>query len=120
MVKKILIGLGGLLVLVVLVIGGFIAWAHVGVRREVPPLPSAAALAAALEADGGPVSAWMINTASQPMPRSAVRDSRRDRHPHEPYVMIFPAFALEWSDGRLLPAHAGLRPEAAPPVRPRC
>jgi glyoxylase-like metal-dependent hydrolase (beta-lactamase superfamily II) len=62
--------------------------------------------------------AW-INTASQPMPRSAVLDPGRDPKPTEPYVMSHPSFVLEWADGRLLLVDVGMnRQQAAAFGRP--
>jgi glyoxylase-like metal-dependent hydrolase (beta-lactamase superfamily II) len=90
-----------------------VAWAHLEIRRERAPLPSADLVRASAAGDDRPVAISWINTASQAMPRSAVLDARRDVSPDRPYVMSHPAFVLEWSDGRLLLVDTGMDREGA-------
>jgi glyoxylase-like metal-dependent hydrolase (beta-lactamase superfamily II) len=56
---------------------------------------------------------WVINTASQAMPRAAVLASDRDANATQPYVMSYPAFVLEWKDGRLLLVDTGMTRDGA-------
>src|SRR5215470_8692592 len=102
MLKKILLALVVLLIVAIAVAAGGLAWAHVAIRRERAPLPSPETIASAAQDDELPVRLSVINTASQPMPRSAVLDPHRDPNPHAPYVMSHPSFVLEWADGRIL------------------
>jgi glyoxylase-like metal-dependent hydrolase (beta-lactamase superfamily II) len=102
-----------LLVAGVLALGVGLAWAHVAIRRERAPLPSPTALLAGGNDADGPTRVSVINTASQPMPRSAVLDSSRDPEPTAPFVMSHPAFVLEWADGRILLVDSGMSRAAA-------
>lgn len=111
MVKKIALALLGIVLLAVLVLAIGLAWDHVAIRRERAPLPPPEAVAAIT--GGGPVRVSVINTASQPMPRSGVLDTGRDPRPNEPYVMSHPSFVLEWDDGRILLIDVGMTREGA-------
>lgn len=91
--------------------------AHLAVRAETAPLPTLEAVAAASAVgtivDDAPVRLSVINTASQRMPRAAVLAADRDPRPDAPYTMSFPAFVLEWKDGRLLLIDAGMTRDGA-------
>jgi glyoxylase-like metal-dependent hydrolase (beta-lactamase superfamily II) len=103
---------GVLLILGIAAIAVVLVRAHRATDRETPPLPSLDAVAAVAGigsiVDDPPVRLAVINTASQVMPRSAVLERGRDPHPDAPYVMSFPAFALQWRDGRILLVDAGM------------
>jgi len=91
-----------------------LGWAHWSIRQERAPLPTLAAVNAAATAGGDlPVRLSIVNTASQPMPRSAVLDPGGDPHPTEAFVMSHPSFVLQWADGRLLLVDVGMTPEQA-------
>lgn len=115
MLTRILLGVAALLLFLVLGVGLFLRSAHRAIDAERAPLPAAADLAAYV--DGPifdlPVRAWWIETATQPMPRWAVLDPAGDPQPDAPYVMSHPAFALQWTDGRILLIDAGMRRDAA-------
>ncbi len=111
MLRRGLVGALALLGTAVVAVALALAWAHVAVRREQAPLPAASELG--FFGNDGPVRAAWINTASQPMPRSAVLDSAFDRFPRKHYVMSYPAFVLQWADGRLLLIDAGMRRQSA-------
>lgn len=99
--------------LIVLAAGG-LAWAHYSIRQERAPLPGLDAIAAAAAGGGDlPVTLAIINTASQAMPRSGVLEPAADPRPQEVYVMSHPAFALTWADGRMLLIDVGMTPEQA-------
>jgi glyoxylase-like metal-dependent hydrolase (beta-lactamase superfamily II) len=111
---KRILKVAGLLVALLLVAAGTgLVWAHASIRRERPTLPAPATVAAALAVDDAPVRLSALNTASQPMPRSAVLDPGRDPTPDAPYVMSHPAFVLEWSDGRILLVDTGMTRKGA-------
>jgi len=110
MVRRIGLALFALLALATLAAAGALTCAHVGIRSERPPLPEAAPLAAGAP---GPARAFVLHTATQGMPRSLVLDADGDPDPQAPYTMTFPAFALEWPDGRLLLVDTGMDAEAA-------
>lgn len=110
--------IGAVTLLLMLVIVG-LTMAHIAVVREMPVLPGLSLLQ--MMDDGGdpPVRLSYVNTASQEMPRSAVLDATQDPDPQARYVMSFPAFVLEWADGKILLVDAGMtREEAASFGRP--
>jgi glyoxylase-like metal-dependent hydrolase (beta-lactamase superfamily II) len=112
MLKKILLGVLGLLALAIVLAAVGLTWAHVAINRERAPLPTPAAIVASVTSDG-PIRVRYINTASQPMPRSGVLDPGQDPHPNEAYVMSHPSFVLEWADGRILLVDAGMTRQGA-------
>jgi glyoxylase-like metal-dependent hydrolase (beta-lactamase superfamily II) len=109
MLRKLLIGIATLIAVAFVVTAAGLTWAHIAIQGERAPLPDRmlVTLAAAMYKDL-PVRLSMINTASQPMPRSAVLDPSKDPHPNEPYVMSHPSFVLEWADGRILLIDVGM------------
>ena len=115
MLKRILLGVLAVLVLVVLGAGTGLVLAHRAIDRERSPLPSGEDLARFVTGPTYdlPVRVSMIETATQPMPRAAVLDPGTDPAPDLPYVMTHPAFALEWTDGRILLIDAGMRRDSA-------
>jgi len=114
MVRKILIAIGALILAAIGFVAAGLTWAHYAIDQERAPLPARieVTLAAAMYKDL-PVRLSMINTASQPMPRSAVLDASKDPHPNEPYVMSHPSFVLEWADGRMLLIDTGMTRQGA-------
>jgi glyoxylase-like metal-dependent hydrolase (beta-lactamase superfamily II) len=114
MVRKIVIGIGVLIVAVIAFVAVGLSWAHLAIDRERAPLPDrmTLTLAAAMYKDL-PVRLSVLNTASQPMPRSAVLDPSKDPKPNEPYVMSHPSFVLEWADGRILLIDTGMTRQGA-------
>jgi glyoxylase-like metal-dependent hydrolase (beta-lactamase superfamily II) len=113
MFRKIGRGLIVAVAVVVAVLVLLLAWAHLSVRREHAPLPTRQEVVASAAGAGHPVRLSIANTASQPMPRAAVLDPRRDPSPGDPYVMSHPSFVLEWPDGRILLVDAGMDREGA-------
>ncbi len=107
MAKRILAGLGILLLLAVAYAAIGLLWAHSAIRKERATLPPAAIVLAA-SSDAGPIRVSYINTATQVMPRSAVLDPKADPHSDRPYVMSHPSFVLEWDDGSILLVDAGM------------
>ncbi len=87
--------------------------AHLDIRRARPPLPPIETVRTAVSAVADPpVRLTWINTSSQAMPRSSVLGSG-DPHPQRPYRLSHSAFAVEWSDGRILLIDSGMtRPQA--------
>lgn len=114
MLKKVLIGLLGLIGVGAAFAAAGLIWAHASIRHERAPLPARTevTLGAAVFQDL-PVRLTVINTASQAMPRSAVLDPARDPHPNDPYVMSHPSFVLEWADGRILLIDVGMTRQGA-------
>jgi len=109
-VRRLLAGLG-LLVLLALAVGsGFLAWAHWSVRREGDPIPPPAVVRAL---EPGPVRISWIDTARQPMARSAVLAASRDPDAGALYTMSHPSFVLEWPDGRILLVDTGMTRDQA-------
>jgi hypothetical protein len=102
MMRTIVIGIGALIGVVISFAAVGLTWAHWKINMERAPLPDRmlVTLGAAMFTDL-PVRVSVLNTASQPMPRSAVLDPSKDPKPAEPYVMSHPSFVLEWKDGRI-------------------
>src|SRR5262245_15276252 len=113
MLKKIALVTLALVALGVAVVAGGLTWAHMAIRRERGALPAPETLSAAKEVGDLPVRLSVINTASQPMPRSAVLDPAQDPQPQARYVMSHPSFVFEWADGRLLLVDVGMDREGA-------
>jgi glyoxylase-like metal-dependent hydrolase (beta-lactamase superfamily II) len=112
--KRFLLALALLLGAAVVIAIAGLTWAHVAIRRERAPLPAPEAVAAAaVSQSGGPRRLSIINTASQPMPRSAVLDPGRDPRPDQPYVVSHPSFVLQWPDGRILLIDLGMNRDQA-------
>lgn len=104
----------GLLCLLAVAAAAALGLAHRAIRRIEPPLPGVAEVAAVAEPGAdGPIRVWAIDTARQAMPRSAVLEPARDPEPDRPYVMGFPAFALEWPDGDIFLIDLGMDRESA-------
>jgi len=117
MLKRLSLAILVLLGVAVLTAAAVLVSAHLAVRRETAPLPSLEAIdaVAAVGAivDDAPLRVSVINTASQPMPRANVLDSSRDPDRDSPYVMSYPAFAVEWKDGRILLIDLGMTRDGA-------
>jgi len=102
-----------LLLLAVAVAAAGLVWMHLVVQRQRGPLPLVNELLDLSKIADLPTKVWVIETAQQVTPRSAVLDPGTDPTPAAPYVMTHPSFVLEWADGRLLLVDAGLtRPGA--------
>lgn len=111
--RKIVIGSVVLVGLALLVLGGLLAWAHLGIRAERAELPTERNLYSSILAADRPVRLSYINTATQPMPRAGVLDADTDPHPDAAYVMSHPSFVLEWEDGRILLIDTGMTRDVA-------
>lgn len=112
MIRKLFLFALALFALGVAGLGVVLTRAHLAIRRERAPLPTASQLLAASD-DDIPVRLSYLNTATQPMPRSAVLDPAQDPRPQAAYVMGHPSFVLEWADGRVLLIDAGMNTEQA-------
>jgi len=113
MLKKIVLVTLALVALGMAVVAGGLTWAHMAIRRERGALPPPAALTAANQGGDLPVRLSLINTTSQPMPRSAVLDPAQDPQPQARYVMSHPSFVFEWADERVLLVDVGMDREGA-------
>lgn len=108
MLRRIILVLLGLLLLLIIIVAVGLASAHVAIRRERTPLPTAQDIVNSAGGEDRPIRLSIINTASQTMPRSAVLERESDPRPNEPYVMSHPSFVLEWADGRMLLIDTGM------------
>src|SRR5664279_4439578 len=111
--KKLLIGVLTLIAVGIFCVALGLTWAHMAIRGERAPLPTAELIVTNLAGDDRPVRLTYVNTASQPMPRAAVLDTHLDPQPAEPYVMSHPSFVLEWADGRMLLIDTGMTYDGA-------
>ncbi|MFP6639499.1 MAG: ABC transporter substrate-binding protein [Myxococcota bacterium] len=100
----------GLALIALIVAGALLYQAHRAISLERVPLPSPSHLADRLEAEEahGPIRLYWINTASQTLPTSGVMDTAGTAEGDLEFEMSFPAFVLEWADGRLLLVDAGM------------
>jgi glyoxylase-like metal-dependent hydrolase (beta-lactamase superfamily II) len=114
MVRKVLIAMAFLFAGALVFVGVGLTWAHRAIERERALLPdrTLVTLAPAMFTDL-PVRLSVINTASQPMPRSAVLERSKDPKPNAPYVMSHPSFVIEWADGRILLVDVGMTRQGA-------
>ena len=89
-------------------------WSHLSIRTIEPELPGMEEiLAVGADSADLPVDIWLLDTASQSMPRSGVLEPSLDPDPEAEYVMAFPAFALEWADGRIFLIDLGMERASA-------
>jgi glyoxylase-like metal-dependent hydrolase (beta-lactamase superfamily II) len=91
--------LGFLLLLVVVLVAALLGKAHWQVRQVQTPLPANSEIRSILARPDPPVSITVINTGTQRIPGTG--------------VLSYPAFALRWSDGRILLIDVGMEREAA-------
>lgn len=105
-----LVGLGGLATGAAAVA---LAWAWWDVKGHRTPLPAAEIAIAAPDTAELPTRVSWINTASQFVPRSAVIDPAGDPDAGAWSRMSFPAFVIEWADGRILLVDAGMDGDGA-------
>jgi len=113
MLRRILLGLGALVLIFVVFVAVGLFMANRAIRALDPKLPLADEIVAFDAAPDLPISIWWLNTASQQMPRSAVLEPSLDLTPDAPYTMSHPAFALTWSDGRIFLIDAGMDRDSA-------
>ncbi len=113
MLRRLLIGLGVVVILAVAFVAGGLLLAGRAIRALDPEIPSLDAILTYEPSADLPVRISWLNTASQNMPRSAVLDPGQDPTPDAPYTMGHVVFVLEWSDGRIFLIDAGMDAEAA-------
>jgi glyoxylase-like metal-dependent hydrolase (beta-lactamase superfamily II) len=82
-------------------------------KAQRTPLPPAEMTAKAPESTELPTRVSWINTASQFVPRGALIDPAGDPDAGAWSRMSFPAFVIEWADGRILLVDAGMDGPAA-------
>jgi glyoxylase-like metal-dependent hydrolase (beta-lactamase superfamily II) len=99
MLLRLLKVLGFLLLLVVVLVAALLGKAHWQVRQVRTPLPASSEIRSLLARPDPPVSITVINTGTQRIPGTG--------------VLSYPAFALQWSDGRILLIDVGMEREAA-------
>jgi len=89
-------------------------WSNLSIQTIEPELPGIEKiLAVGTDAADLPVSLRLLSTASQSMTRRGVLERSLDPNPVAEYVMAFPAFALEWADGRIFLIDLGMDRESA-------
>lgn len=104
---------GGLVVLTAVLAAIAVTWVRYDVRKQRSPLPPAEAVAKPPEGTELPTRVSWINTASQFVPRAALIDPAGDPDAGAWSRMSFPAFVIEWADGRILLVDAGMDAGAA-------
>ena len=110
--RLVLLVVGGV-ILVVAVAAAGITWVRYDVRQQRSPLPPAEVLVKPPENGELPTRVSWINTASQFVPRAALIDPAGDPDAGTWSRMSFPAFVIEWADGRILLVDAGMDAVAA-------
>jgi glyoxylase-like metal-dependent hydrolase (beta-lactamase superfamily II) len=105
--------LGGIVLVAAVAAGIAVTWARAHVRAQRTPLPSTDEVARAAASGELPTRISWINTASQFVPRAALIDQAGDPDAGAWSRMSFPAFVIEWADGRILLVDAGMDGPAA-------
>jgi glyoxylase-like metal-dependent hydrolase (beta-lactamase superfamily II) len=105
--------LGGVMALAAVGAAIVLTWARLEVKAQRTPLPPVEVVAKAPASTELPTRVSWINTASQFVPRSAMIDPAGDPDAGAWSRMSFPAFVLEWADGRILLVDAGMDGPAA-------
>ncbi len=113
MARRILLGLLALTTLGVVVAAVVLVRAHLTINELHPELPDAQQIFRAPVQGELPTNLYVVHTAQQKSPRSGVLDADLDPDSDQPYVMAYPAFVLEWPDGRLFVIDTGLTPQEA-------
>jgi glyoxylase-like metal-dependent hydrolase (beta-lactamase superfamily II) len=90
-----------------------VTWVRYDVRKQRSPLPPAELVVKPPEGTELPTRVSWINTASQFVPRAALIDPAGDPDAGAWSRMSFPAFVIEWADGRILLVDAGMDAAAA-------
>lgn len=111
--RRLLMGIVAVLAAVLAAALLLLGAAHLDIRSVRPELPTPAALLASPADADLPTGIFVVETARQPMPRSAVLDPASDPDPAAPYVMTHPSFVLAWPDGRLFLIDVGMDRAAA-------
>ena len=106
--RRLVLWVGGAVVLAVAGAAIAITWAWTEVKGQRTPLPPPDALAKAPADSALPTRVSWINTASQFVPRSVLIDRAGDPGAGTYARMAFPAFVIEWADGRILLVDAGM------------
>ncbi|MBW2399245.1 MAG: hypothetical protein JRG80_08225 [Deltaproteobacteria bacterium] len=106
--------LGSLILAVPAFAAAALLWSHLSIQTIEPEFPSfEQILAVGADSADLPVELRLLDTASQPMARSGVLERSLDPDPEAEYVMAFPAFALEWADGRIFLIDLGMERASA-------
>jgi glyoxylase-like metal-dependent hydrolase (beta-lactamase superfamily II) len=108
LILRVLMVMGGVVVLAGAVVVVSIAWARSTLVRVKGPLPPIDAVAGIPERQAAPMRLSWINTASQFIPRAALLEPTGDPDAGAWARMAFPVFVLEWADGRILLVDAGM------------
>ena len=112
-IRRLVLLVGGIVVLIALVAALGIAWVRYEVTAQRSPLPPAELVVRTPESVELPTRVSWINTASEFLPRAALIDPAGDPDAGAWSRMSFPAFVIEWADGRILLVDAGMDAEAA-------
>jgi len=105
---------GALILAIPVLAATTLLWSHWSIRTIEPELPKVEQiLAVGTDSADLPVDLRLLDTASQAMPRSGVIERSLDPDPEAEYVMAFPAFALEWADGRIFLIDLGMERASA-------
>jgi glyoxylase-like metal-dependent hydrolase (beta-lactamase superfamily II) len=87
-----------------------VTWVRYDVRKQRSPLPPAELVVKPPEGTELPTRVSWINTASQFVPRAALIDPAGDPDAGAWSRMSFPAFVIEWADGRICWSTRGWMP----------
>jgi len=111
--RRLVLVLIGVVALAAVTAAVAITWVRADVKAQRGPLPPVEVVAKAPASTELPTRVSWINTASQFVPRSALIDPAGDPDAGAWSRMSFPAFVLEWADGRILLVDAGMDGPAA-------
>jgi glyoxylase-like metal-dependent hydrolase (beta-lactamase superfamily II) len=110
---RLVLWVGGVVVLLAVALAIAATWARLEAKAQRTPLPPPEAVTKASASNGLPTRVSWINTASQFVPRAVLLEAAGDPNAGSWARMSFPAFAIEWADGRILLVDAGMDAPAA-------
>jgi glyoxylase-like metal-dependent hydrolase (beta-lactamase superfamily II) len=111
--RRVVLVAAGVVALAAITAAGAVTWVRMDVKAQRTPLPAAEVVAKPPASTELPTRVSWINTATQFVPRSAVIEPSGDPDAGAWSRMAFPAFVLEWGDGRVLLVDAGMDGPAA-------
>lgn len=113
LLRRLVLFVGGAVALAVVTAAVAVTWVRLDVTAQRTPLPPPETVAKAPASTELPTRVSWINTARQFVPRAVVVEAAGNPDADAWFRMAFPAFVIEWADGRILLVDAGMDGPAA-------